>query len=99
MSVADLPEEVQRAYVALRELPDGRVAGVARLLFHWTLHYGITEIGIDGRYCYGTDIDAILDLALWEGVGDPPGRWHKHPPTGRRRDPDSGRIWDEGSMG
>ena len=63
MNDVDLPEEVRRAYVALLELPDGRIAGVARLLFHWTIHYGITEDGHDGRYCYATEVDARADLA------------------------------------
>lgn len=91
----DLPEHVKALYVAMWTLPDGRIAGVHRLLFHWTLHVGIDDFGYRERYCYERVGDALADLIMWNGTGDPPGRWHKHPDTGRRRNPDTGFIWDE----
>lgn len=94
MAGALLPH-AREGYIALRTLPDGRVAGVRRLLFHYTMHVGIDEWGYEERYCYACILDALSDLGAWDGRGDPPGRWHKHPDTGRRRDPDTGEVWHE----
>lgn len=87
-------DEILAAYVRTRVLPDGRVAGVKRLLFHWTMHVDITEMGISEHYCYETADLAIASMESWDGVGDPE-HWHKHPKTRRRRDPRTGEIWDE----
>lgn len=91
----ELPEHIRKLYLGIRTLPDGRIIGVHRLLFHWTMHVGIDNVGYEDRYCYNDVIDAMTDLANWTGDGDPPGRWHKHPGSGRRRNPDTGFIWHE----
>ncbi len=82
-------------YIFTKALPDGQIIGVCRLLFHWTLHVGISDVGYDDRYCYQSPLDAVSDAQAWDGSGDPPGRWHKHPSTGRRRNPDTGLTWHE----
>lgn len=87
-----LPPEVASHYVALRTLPDGRIIGVARLLYHWTLHVGIDEDGYADRWCFATRELAEAACRDWSGVGDPDG-WHRHPKSGRRRDPTTGREW------
>lgn len=92
MTVDDLPEEITRYYIHLRELPDGRLCGVMRLMFHWTLHVGIDFVGYADRYCYETLSGALLALERWDGTGDPEG-WHRHLKTGRRRDLKTGREW------
>lgn len=86
---------VDSDYIFMNTLSDGRVIGVHRLLFHWTLHVDISEFGYEDRYCYENLPDALKDAVTWDGQGDPPGRWHKHPRSGRRRNPDTGLIWHE----
>jgi hypothetical protein len=86
---------IESLYFSTRALDDGRIIGVHRLMFHWTLHIDISDIGYEDRYCYHQLAAAIIDMHTWDGKGDPPGRWHKHPATGRRRNPDTGFIWHE----
>lgn len=80
----DLSEEVKTYYVAMRQLPDGRWLGVHRLMFHWTLHVDVSEMGYEDRYCYDHLLVAIEAMNAWDGTGDPIG-WKKHPSTGRTR--------------
>lgn len=89
-----LDPEIRAAYHFMRLLPDGRIVGVHRLMFHWTLHYGLDWAGYEGRYCYMTFEGAVAAAEAWDGTGDP-GGWHKHPPTKRRRDPETGETWHE----
>lgn len=89
------PPKLTPEYTLIRRVPEVGWCGVHRLLFHWTVHYGISEYSIEGRYCFQTESMAWEALLAWDGKGDMPGRWHKHPPTGRRRDPDTGEIWHE----
>lgn len=88
----DLPASVREAYTCFRTLPDGRLCGVHRLLFHWTMHVDIDVDGYRDRYCYQTETGAIKALLEWSGNGDPDG-WHRHPASGRRRDPKTGKEW------
>lgn len=86
MNVLDtLPDDVKAEYAALRVLADGRVIGVRRLLFHWTLHIDIDWIGYRDNYCYETWERAMVGFIGWSGEGDPPGGWHRHTASGRRR--------------
>jgi hypothetical protein len=87
-----LPAEITQHYVAMRELPDGRVCGVMRLLFHWTLHVGVDLIGYADRYCYQDREVAVAAMLVWDGRGDPM-CWHRHLASGRRRDLTTGREW------
>lgn len=89
-----LPFDILDKYVALRVLPDGRICGVHRLLYHWTLHVDIHEDGYEDRYCYATRELAVAALETWDGQGDPVG-WHRHPRTHRRRDVLTGAEWIE----
>lgn len=88
----DLPDEICTSYVCLRNLPDGRLCGVHRLLFHWTMHVDIDLCGYADRYCYQTEQGAISALKDWDGIGDPEG-WHRHVSTGRRRNLETGAEW------
>jgi hypothetical protein len=87
-----LPPEIAAYYTKLKVLPDGRVCGVHRLLYHWTMHVAIDWVGYRERYCYATREGAEAALDTWDGRGDPEG-WHRHPETGRRRDPKTGKEW------
>lgn len=89
------PPELEPYYVSWRWVPHRGWCGVQRLLFHYTMHYGITPVSWEGRYCFERLEDALWSMSEWSGAGDPPGRWHKHPDSGRRRDPDTGETWDE----
>lgn len=79
-------------YTYIVVLPDGRVCGVHRLLYHWTLHVDVHEDGYQDRYCYASEDSAISALLTWNGVGEPTG-WHRHPKTGRRRNLGTGEQW------
>lgn len=80
-------------YEQIKELPDGRLIGINRLLFHWTMHVDIHPWGYEDRYCYQTLAGAIEAMEQWDGSGDPVG-WHRHPGTGRRRpDGDASREY------
>lgn len=78
-------EEDIAAYYAIRQLPDGRLIGVLRLIFHWTLHIDIHAMGYEDRYCYATRDQAVDAMTSWDGIGDPGHGWHRHPTSGRRR--------------
>jgi hypothetical protein len=39
----------------------------------------------DDRWCYHDYKSAKAALDAWDGTGEPQG-WHRHPPTGRRRE-------------
>lgn len=93
-AVAELPAEITDEYCFIKALPDGRICGVHRLLFHWTLHVDIDLCGYAERYCYQTRDGAVAALEGWDGQGDPIG-WHRHPDSGRRRDPATNREWIE----
>lgn len=92
--VKELGGDIVSSYAMLRKLPDGRIIGTHRLLFHWTLHVGITPYGYDERYCYATETGATAACSTWDGVGDPEG-WHRHPTSGRRRNPVTGVEWND----
>ena len=93
----ELPPEVLEQYTHMRWIENVGWCGVHHLLFHWTMHYGITSVSYDGRYCYQTQLQAVSSMLHWDGTGDPE-HWHKHPPTGRRRDVRTGVIWYESDI-
>lgn len=86
-------EELRPYYHSMRKLNDGRWIGVHRLLYHWTLHIDISPWGYEDRYCYPNLEDAQKALEVWDGTGDPPSGWVRHPKTARRRDLKTGREW------
>ena len=92
MSLDDIPAVIREFYTDMRALPDGRIIGVHRLLFHWTLHIDIDAYGYGDRYCFATYRLAKEAFDHWQGEGDPEG-WHRHPMTGRRR-----RLADDKSI-
>lgn len=61
------------------------VCGLHRLLYHWTVHVGVSRTGYRERYCYYDGAAAIIAFDAWDGIDDPVG-WHRHPTTGRRVD-------------
>lgn len=93
-SPAGISDEVAAEYVQIKTLADGRLIGLRRLMFHWTIHVDIDETGYSDRYCFATRQLAQEAFDLWDGTGDPI-NWHRHPHTGRRRDLSTGREWIE----
>lgn len=88
----DLPADVCEGYTLMKQLPDGRVCGVHRLMYHWTMHVNIDDIGWNDKYCFATRELAEKALLEWTGEGDPTG-WHRHLMTGRRRNIATGEEW------
>jgi len=77
-------------YTHARELPDGRVACVLRLIYTAAIIIldsdpGQALYGYEDRWCYHTPDAAAQALAEWNGEGEPQG-WHRHPSSGRRRE-------------
>lgn len=80
---------------AVRDLPDGRVAYLTRMIFTWRLCVSDPDdfCGYDDGWCYKDFAVALEALKQWDGTGEPQG-WHRHPGSGRRRpDGDSGREY------
>lgn len=90
-------DEVLAYYTKVKQLPDGRWAGVQQLLFHWTLHVDISEMGYDDRWCIETRAQAEEALDAFDGTGEPL-HWHRHPPSGVRRDPLTDERWGDGEI-
>lgn len=67
------------------QIKAGRVVCVAPFLFTWAILADVDQTGYAERWCFHTLQDATGALADWDGTGDPEG-WHKHIPSGRRRD-------------
>lgn len=84
--------EIALEYRELRNLPDGRLIGIKRLMFHWTIHVDIDPCGYYENYCFATYELAKTAFDTWNGTGDPVG-WHRHPRTGRRVDETTGEVY------
>jgi hypothetical protein len=63
-------------YTHLREI-NGLICGLYRYIFTIGLVVGLDEYGYKYRYCYENRIDAIVDIAEWDGKGHPSGDWIK----------------------
>jgi hypothetical protein len=70
-----------------------RCACLVKFLFTWAIL--VTRIGdqagYEDRWCYSSYGKAKMALELWDGTGEPVG-WHRHPPSGRRRQFVDGQI-------
>ena len=69
----------------------GRQAGVVPFLFTWAIVADFNSEGYGQRWCYETLQDALGALDDWDGEGEPQG-WHRHLPSGRRRDHDGNDL-------
>ena len=90
--LTELPEEIKAGYTDIKQLPNGELIGILRLMFHWTVHVGIDFIGYRDRYCFDTYELAKQDFDNWN-IEEEPKNWHRHPSTGRRRDITTGKEW------
>lgn len=81
---------VQQGYTDVTLLPDGvRWAAVKQFMFTYAICVGKLhdQTSYDDRWCYYGKDTAAQALNAWKGIGEPDG-WHRHPASGRRRDPD-----------
>lgn len=78
----------EQGYKYPRLLPTGEWIALFRFAFTWGVVVGIDEFGYKRRFCYESANDALKAVALWDGSGDPPGRWIVEKP-GNRQGPGS----------
>jgi len=84
------PEPCDIWAIGCRKLPDGRIAHLVPMIFNVRLIVATERANgsgcIDDGWCYDKTVagEAVLALATWDGVGDPPGPWKKHVTSGRR---------------
>jgi hypothetical protein len=84
------PAEIEALeYEFPRLLPTGEWAALQRMFVTVGLFIGIDKFGYTRRFCYPDALSALLALAEWDGVGDPPGPWlvEKGGPIPDRRNP------------
>lgn len=83
--------EVQLDPDTVRDLEDGTWVCAKPLLFHWTVIRGYWDdpIGYFNRWCFQDEAGAKAALLSFPPAcaldWDPEG-WHRHPPSGRRRE-------------
>lgn len=73
---------------ALRKLPDGRILELVPMLFTVRLTVSLPELyGVcyEDGWCFTDPAAAVLAFETWDGEGDGPPGWNKHPFTGRWR--------------
>jgi hypothetical protein len=75
------------AHLEAAQLKAERIVGLQRFLFTWAILADVTTWGYGERWCYHDRASAQTALDAWDGEGEPNG-WHRHLPSGRRRDPD-----------
>lgn len=82
-------EEVERpGALYTRTVGDGYQITVYAMLFgNGRICYGPREAAwIDDAWCYPSVAAALEAARAWDGEGDPPDGWHRHPNSGRRRE-------------
>lgn len=63
-------------FLAVRELPDGSVAGLQRLMYTTSLVLGVDEFSWRYRFCYRDPLGALADFVAIQGERDvPDGPW------------------------
>jgi hypothetical protein len=66
----------EQGYQCLKIL-NGKICGLNGYLFTTGIVVGLTELGLERRYCFARVEDAIASFDKWDGVGHPPGNWIK----------------------
>lgn len=78
----------------IKELPNGDTVGLYRYMFTTALVVLTADYaeavrrawnGQKRRFCYGDDMEALVAGMVWDGDGDPPGRWIKDKSPGQNR--------------
>lgn len=74
MSSAELQALERQGYFSLRELEDGTVVGLGKLLYTTALFIGLTQYGFERRYCYPETAQAKKAVDLLVTGDDEPAR-------------------------
>lgn len=75
----------EEGYTYISEKEGLGVCAIMRFLFTYGLVIAIDSMGYSGRYCYGSEVEAVYAITQWDGVGDPPGKWIKYKGNGGER--------------
>lgn len=67
-------------YFPVKQLSDGRWAGIMDMLYTVGLFVGLDETGYCTRFCFPSWPEAVKALEEWDGTGFPPGFWIKQKP-------------------
>lgn len=52
---------------------DDKVCGLHPFIYTWAILVGMSLVGYERRYCYGSLVEAHGALNEWDGVGHPAG--------------------------
>lgn len=75
------------------QLKAGRIVALQRFAYTWAILADLSLYGYEDRWCYHDYDKASAAFDAWSGEdGTEPAGWHRHPDSGRRRDPD-GRAY------
>lgn len=84
----------ENGYLCPRKESDGSWTAIMPLAFTHAIITGINKWGYDDRWCYKTYMMARDALEDWDGAdGTEPEGWHRHPPTGRRVNEETGEKY------
>jgi hypothetical protein len=82
----------QRAFVRRNGTDPTRYVAVIPFIYTHAIIVGSiarAQFGHQDRWCYHTPIEALAAATRWDGAeGTEPEGWHRHPYSGRRRNPD-----------
>lgn len=86
MSAERGKKEAERCgYLDYKMFESGIDACIMPLLYTHAIISELNAFGYGDRWCYKDYQAAKTALDAWDGTGEPDG-WHRHPPTGRRRE-------------
>ena len=90
--LADLPwDDVAQSWTVATKITDGAAYGMWITPLMYTTAIIVGPVGApwyDDRWCYTSPVRALEAARAWGGPwnGGEPDGWHRHPPTGRRRE-------------
>lgn len=91
VATPDYEQLLAMGYTDITVLPNGDYACIFKFMFTYAILFGMNAWGYEQRWCYHSYEAARAALTAWDGEGDPDG-WHRHFPSGRRRD-EAGNEW------
>ena len=83
----ELEEHLEaEGYLKLREV-NGIIIGIYRYMFTIAIVVDVNEDGYDHRYCYPYEdtLDCLVAFEVYDGKGDPIGKWIKNKGWNRDR--------------
>lgn len=89
MALADLMERLKHdGYMHLTETEEHGIVGLYNFLFTSAILSDLNDTGYHQRWCFHSMDDALDALVEWKrnGFAGEPEGWHRHIPSGRRRE-------------